>query len=227
MGKNYSTGIYKKTYGGEYVKTYENYRNNKALYEQRRKEYETISKKLESKPYQQSEKKVYEAARTQTDTLNVPKKEQIPPPYNPQSEFKQTDYSKIDVNSLKHPIISVGAGAYRNIYTGETVNIEEARKILEYAGYRPKPLANMGMFFLFLLVIAILLKGVGPIALIAWGLISKSKHMTDYIKMVRTNVLVFQMPASDAERQAYKNRGNMYIGAGIMVGLIQIIMFFT
>lgn len=227
MGQNYSTSAYKKTYGGEYVKTYDSYRNNKALYDQRKKEYEAISKKLESKPYQQSEKKVYETTRTQTDTLNVPKKNQVPPPYNPQSEFKQTDYSKIDVNSLKHPIISIGAATYRNIYTGETVNVEEARRILEYAGYKPKPLANMGMFFLFLLVIAFLLKGVGPIALIGWGLISKNKHMTDYIKMARTNVLVFQMPASDAERQAYTNRANMYIGAGIVIGLIQIIMLFT
>jgi len=249
MGQNYSTATYKKTYGTEYVREYRNYRTHKALYEKGKKEYETISKKLDSKPYQQSEKKLYESKSV--DTLNSPQKSQtarsqtinktssnttvqkgytiseVPPPYSPPGELSQADYSKIDIDALKHPIVSVGGGRYRNIYTEKIVNTAEARRILEYAGYKPKPIANMGLFFLFTLVIAFLIKGVGPIALIIWGFISKNKNMTDYVKITRTNALVFQMPASETERKAYNNRALLYIAAGAIIGFIQVIMFIS
>lgn len=243
MGKDYSTNTYKKTYGSEYIKTYKNYRNNKALFEERKKEYEKVSKKLDSKPYQQSEKTIIQTQTVgnPTSTLSPPKKQltksqtpppfpkpivETPPPYNPQSEFKQVDYSKIDINALKHPVISVGNGMYRNIYTGETVDEDGARNILEYARYKPKPLANMGLFFLFSLIVAFLFTGIGPLALIIWGWLSRNKYTTDYVKMIGTTTLVYPMPATDIERQAYKNRGNIYMGAGVIIGLIQIISSF-
>jgi hypothetical protein len=244
MGKDYSTSTYKKSYGTEYVKTYKNYRTDKALYEEQRKAYETISKKLDSKPYQQSEKKVYDKnASTQKQVKKNPPQSQqppkyiekksseytiteVPPPYDAQSEFRQSDYSKIDINALKHPIVLIRGGMYRNIYTDETVNEEEARRILEYVGYKPKPMANLGLFFFFLLIVAFLIKAAGPIGLIIWGWITKSKSMTDYVKIIGTNALVFQMPASDIEKLAYRNRGNTYIIAGIIIGVLQLLSLF-
>lgn len=241
MGKDYSTDTYKRTYGAEYIKAYKNYRNNKALFEERKKEYEKVSKKLDNKPYQQSEKAVTQTVSNPTSTLSPPKPQsaksqtpppfpkqvtEIPPPYNSQSEFKQTDYSKIDINALKHPIILIANEMYRNIYTGETVDAEGARNILEYTRYKPKPLSNMGLFFLFSLVVAFLFTGLGPIALIAWGWLSKNKNVTDYVKTIGTNTLVYPMPATDTEKQAYQKRGNIYIGAGVMIGLIQLISHF-
>lgn len=236
MGQNYSTATYKKTYGTEYVRSYRNYRTNKALYEKSKKEYETISKKLNNKPYQQSEKGKYETVISKVNIPDTAKTSarpiqkqstviEMPPPYTAQNEFRQADYSKIDTNSLKHPIVSVGVGRYRNIYTDEIVDTEEARRILEYAGYKPKPVSNMGLFFFFVVVIAFLLKGVGPVALVIWGFISKNKSMTDYIKIIHANALVFQMPASEAEIQAYNGKGNLYITAGFIVGIIQLISF--
>ncbi len=243
MGKNYSTSTYKKSYGAEYVKTYKNYRADKALYEERRKAYETISKKLDSKPYQQSEKKVYDKnAGTQKPIQKNPTQSQqppkyienkpseytiteVPPPYDAQSEFRQSDYSMIDVNALKHPIVLIRGGMYRNIYTDETVSEEEARRILEYVGYKPKPLANLGLFFFFLLIVAFMIKGAGPIGLIIWGWMIKSKNMTDYVKIIGTKALVFQMPASDIEKLAYRNRGNVFIIAGIIIGVLQLLSY--
>ncbi|WP_165043171.1 hypothetical protein [Dysgonomonas sp. ZJ709] len=56
MGKDHSGDTYKKSYEKEYLKSYENSRTQKKLYDDLRKDYETVSKKLDDKPYPKSEK---------------------------------------------------------------------------------------------------------------------------------------------------------------------------
>lgn len=64
MGKDYSSETYKKSYSNEYVKSYKDTNIQKKLYDDRRKEYNTISKKLNDKPYSKSEKEKYDGLQS-------------------------------------------------------------------------------------------------------------------------------------------------------------------
>lgn len=258
MGQDYSSKAYRKIYDGDYVNTYQSYSSNKVLYEEHKKAYEAVSKKIESSPYNKIEKGKDKrvGASSFVDTLNIPKEEEktektkehkkrivntvqkqsggcisvateMPPPYKPQSEtVKNTDYSKININALVHPIVYVGGGLYRNIYTDQTIDDKEARRILEYAGYKPKTQNGLGMSFVFIIVIALIIKWGGPILLILWGLISRSKNTTNYVNSIGNNNLIFQMPATDNEKQTRTRRANIYIYAGLIFGIIQLVTYY-
>lgn len=257
MGQEYSTKTYKKTYGEGYIKTYPNYKNNKALYDEHRKAYDTISKKRGTSQYYSKVEKGKDLKQnipTSASTLNIPKTNnetiirqttekriatpppkpkvapvvEIPPVYTSNSASDTiTGYRKIDKDALVHPIVLVAGGKYRNIYTNKIVDGEEARRILQYAGYKAKEDKQSGKSMVIIWIIAIALKWIGPLGLILWGIFTRNKRMTDYYKVVQNKMLIFPIEADKNEKKLHEQKANKYIATGIIVWIIQFIIYYA
>ena len=230
MGKNYSTTSYKKQYDTEYVKSYPSFRKLKKVTTERKSEYETTSKKIDSRYSERGKGRTSEPAyhpagaqsTSERAKSNIPI--ETPPPYNKQKR-STTDYSYIDPKALRHPIISLGRDMYKNIYTDEVIAEHEARKILEYAGYRPK-YKKLNIFgYLMVCVLAFFIKLGGPILFIIYGSYTKRKCTTVYEKHISGYILNFQMPATESQKAVFRKRGNVYLYTGILVGIVQIIYY--
>ena len=312
MGKDYSTASYKKSYNDDYVKVYEDSYARKKLDDKSKREYNTISKKLNDKPYSKAEKGVFEGlqpssnvkgsvrAEGQRRTGRVPRPlspqpqqvqsvqsrniekstsatqaersanssnpvtsekvinasdiiqsrksastTEAPPPFvepknvtkastsaaeakpakESKPQFKKGDYSYVKRDSMIAPVVHLGDDKYRNIYTNENIDANEARDILQYAAYYPKPMFNLFLFFLICLVTSPL-HVVTPLVIIGFGIMQRAKTTTTFAKKMGELVFPqFVMKASLEEQQEYSKRGNLYLATGLVIGIYQFITY--
>ncbi len=222
MGKDYSEGDYKKRYDEGYVRSYPSFR----IFKEKWQEYENIRKKVDTR-YSKKEKgkraeqASYGASDIQPKTIDT----LSPPPYQAEKIYS-ADYSYIERNSLRHPILYAGNGLYRNVYTEELINEAEARRILEYAGYSPKfPRLNL-LIYIAMCVVSYFLRVVGPLLFVIYGSGMKMKNVITYQKTTSGYILEFQMPATDAQKEVFKKRGNIYVYTGLIIGVAQLIFLF-
>lgn len=305
MGKDYSSDSYKKSYSNEYVKVYDNSVTQKKKYDELRKAYNTVSKKLNDQPYSKSEKSVFEGLSSAqnstvdsagpqrinkgkivrsdvlTDPMPKPKEQllrnissspisspplprqekpssskstapsqrksvknskllpkidenplskgsekQSPPPYVEKGtkaiDRTVKDYSYIDINSFQAPVLPVPNGKYEDIYTKEIVDESEARRMLEYAGYRPKESLPIGWVILICVFVLFSFKFVGPIILFCIAAWTNRRKETILKKEVAGVTLRFPMPSTDKDLSRYKTQAATYTIVGILVALYQL-----
>ena len=139
-----------------------------------------------------------------------------------EESVKGGDYSYIDRNSAKVPILHLHGNQYRNMYTREEVDGEEARQILEYCGYAPKKMISLPIFFAICLFLALPLKILGPVGLMIWGYNTINKKNVTLQKEQAGMIFRSQVPLSSEERSEYSKRGVLYIATGIIIGLLQL-----
>lgn len=147
-----------------------------------------------------------------------PSKRELP------KEKTSDDYHYINKNSNEMPIIDLGNNTYRNRYTDEKIDVQEARKILEYVGYEPKPLINIKLFLVICLFIALPIKIIGPIVIFIWGANMLKKQTTIMQKEVNGYIFRCVLPANDIDITIYRNRGITYCAVGIVIGISQFII---
>lgn len=131
------------------------------------------------------------------------------------------NYDYIDQKSVSNPVRLLPDGNYINNYTQEIIGSDEARKILEYAGYTPKELMKLGIFFFAMIIIGYRLLIIGPAIFIIWGIYTSMRKMTTMEKYVGSVVLKCPIPADSEELSDYKKRGTLYVFIGIIMGIMQ------
>ena len=264
MGKNYSSDIYKRTYDGDYVKSYSKDSAQRKLLDERRREYDTISKKVNDRPYSKSEKESYDGlqntssesdgrvkAEGERRTGQVPRplqqvpsfnrttsadrvvdgsqkasatrKEEAPPPYIPKKKSEQDDYSYIDPDSDQPPVSHLPEGKYCNSYNKKIISENEARRLLERAGYYPKKGLSL-LLFLLVCAIAFPLKIIGPAILLIWGVSKQKTANTVYQKNVNGVKYAFHMPATTEQQAEQSKQGMQFIIASAFIFVIQMIV---
>lgn len=291
MGKDYSTAEYRRSYGSEYKTSYKRTIAEEELYDEQRRSYNTVSKKIGTRSYSKVEKggtyeglksisqndgdTVYAEGRkrvkistrqseklsknkdsgasaqdveirnkkTETSPPLRNKKGNMSPPIYKGSGAKTEEqksiqpardrneeegdhhkYHYIDRNSNELPIIDLGNNTYRNRYTDEVINAQEARNILEYVGYEPKPLINIKLFLILCLFVALPIKAVGPLLIFIWGVNMLQKRTTIMQKNVNGYIFRSVLPADETDLAIYKNRGITYCAVGIVIGILQFII---
>jgi len=175
-----------------------------------------------------SQSRTKETSSSAQSVVDTPPKTITPPPYAPSSENKKTkkkasrDY-EFYRNMVTPPVVPIGNGMYREMNKKEVVDEREARKILSYADYSPKEQLNLIIFYIIALIGGFAFSLVGPIAIIAWGVLTKGKHTTMYEKKLQMGSLSVTMPATEQEKANYQKRGQLYINVAIVIGVIQFI----
>lgn len=135
-----------------------------------------------------------------------------------QSQQPTDDYSYININSVKVPVIHVSGEKYKDIYTEKIIDEQQARKRLEYAGYRASTDINYGMLFI-VGIGAMFTQIFGPVVLILIGIWAMKKKSTVLEKeMISGWKLKFEMPATKGEKCKYRTKGVLYIVAGLCIG---------
>ena len=137
---------------------------------------------------------------------------------------KSEPYSYIEPNSVNNPITRLPDGSFYNIYTKEEIDNEEARRILDYDGYEPKDTPSLKTILLVCLF-TIPFKVISPIVIIGFGLWLMVKPTTVMQKTKQFLVLRISVGATDSEKLENKNKGIICIVAGIVIGIIQIIIY--
>lgn len=261
-------GNYKKTYEGDYTKSYGDARSQKKLYEERAKSYKQLTQTLNL--YHKKEKEKYDGLETngqksellpeggtykkrikrtekpQQNTTPKPKEipaqpiipkaetstasTKTPPPYNPEKITIKPDKNRprnYDTyrSMVIPPVVSIGNSMYREMINKEVVNESEARKILDYAGYKPKKPSNTVVFYLIALVLGIAFKIVGPIIIIVWGGLTKIKTNTTHSKQMGTMNLSISMPATKEEKEKNLKLGSLQMNIGIGLGILQFLYY--
>lgn len=277
MGQNYIGSTYKKTYEGDYVKSYENKSLAKRELEKRVKSYKEITQKEGS--YAKQEKGIFDAGNTErtidildnserkiskrkfenkdsklpqspiqkktavnktpsTTTSDRPSASTPPPapkveikeqpsvvikPVEPQrQEEKKTDSTKKTRESkirnydayrslVMVPVREEASGVYREMINKELIDEKEARKILDYAGYKEKKPLDFIKFGLFALIATVIIQLPGAIGAMAWSYFYRQKtHVTLEKKMGLSN-LTISMPANKEEKENIQANGMIYI----------------
>lgn len=264
-----SLGQYKKSYDGDYSKSYRDYAAWKKEGAEKKRIYDEISKKVGTKynrsersdyyditgnlpkdservfadgrrskkedhgkakrnweqPYQQEEHKKYQLkkqedvksttpAKTIDDIVKdlkesayqhreqlkkentyqpreLPKKEAPAPRVKPVEIEDDGNYNYID-----YPIQQTGINSYKNLKTGKSLNAEEARKILNIAGFAPKSKASLGTVIFGFIIIYIIFPMIAPIAAIAYGVYRFTMQTTTWTKFTARKTLQFNMEAT-------------------------------
>lgn len=288
MGQNYLGNTYKKTYDGDYVKSYEDKALVKKELERRVKSYKEISQKEGS--YSKQEKSIYDPGNTERtiDVLDKPvkkiptrkidnrDKKSLSPPVqkkmmtnktapNPtivvtstpppppiikvetkeqskvedspivissrienKAETKKTSNSKKrDYDSYRAlvmlPIREEANGVYREMVNKELIDEKEARKILDYAGYKEKKTLDFIKFGLFALIATILLQLAGAIGAMAWSYFYRQRTHVVLEKKMGFSNLTIRMPANKKEKDDILANGMIYMGISAVMFIVAII----
>lgn len=302
MGQNYENNTYKKTYDGEYVKSYEDKVLVKKELEKRVKSYKEITQNAGS--YNKKEKGVFDAGNTertidvfdkpvrkaprktitiqeqkpirQQSTIKPVQKEVAgkdtqqkevsktvdyqtpPPPPKTKIEIKQTPkpisksivsepevrvrleaqtkpsgenkktYSRMrDYDAYRAlvmvPVREEASGIYREMINQEIVDEKEARKILDYAGYKEKASIDFMKFGLIAFLATIILKLVGAIVVLAWAYFFKQRNYIVLEKKMGFSNLSIRMPANESEKNKITTTGTVYIVISAIMFIVAII----
>lgn len=256
-----SEARYKKTYEGDYKKSYKDFTLWKQESAQRRQEYQTISKKLDDSPYNKKERsdfyditgrkpkeseRVYaEGARTRqhkpqkpissSHTTSIPSTPGVTKPTptvrttitkptiveEPIETVKPEMVDDGNYNLYNPPIRQVGHKKYLNLKTNEEIGENEARRILQLAGYAPRKGFSVGTLIFSYVFLSFIAPPIAPLAAIAYGLIKMfSSSNTTWIKNTGKQFFHFVLPRGKEDQQS-----NKYIAqAALIIGVIALVI---
>ncbi|WP_101690395.1 hypothetical protein [Dysgonomonas massiliensis] len=282
MGQNYSESTYRKTYDGDYVKSYEDKALVKKELERRVKSYKEITQ--QEGAYSKQEKGIYDPGNTERtiDVLDKPikriptrklenrnqgtikqsvstsedtevkeqktaqvipppvpeikvvSKEQSPKPIVPkvqvvkETELRKNTNSKVrDYDAYRAlvmlPVREEANGVYREMVNKELIDEKEARKILDYAGYKEKKSLDFIKFGLFALIATILLQLAGAIGAMAWSYFYRQRTHVVLEKKMGFSNLTIRMPANKKEKDDILANGMIYMGISAVMFIVAII----
>lgn len=317
-----ATDQYKKSYEGDYTKSYKDFLVWKMERIAQKKEYETISKKLNEQPYNKKERSAsyenststyaketdrvfadgssrqrdrgeirrnWDESRTYTPTKPTTTRQQpttsrpatpqnvtpqqttveqprptvepqrqidykletkeevaeqkineqyIPPvfqekrvdkkPWKNAYEIEEEEEDEDDGNYNYHaiPIEKTATGRYKNLKTGKEIGIDQARVILNKAGFEPKPNNNMGTAFFIFLIANVMLPIVAPLVAVGYGFYRMKVKETTWVKGAGNQAYKVSLPASESELTVNKTFGRIAIILGIIVGIFRYSSYF-
>lgn len=277
MGQNYSESTYRKTYDGDYVKSYEDKALVKKELERRVKSYKEITQ--QEGAYSKQEKGIYDPGNTERtiDVLDKPikriptrklenrnqdtikqsvsttentevkeqKTAQVLPPLAPEIKVvskeqppklvipKDTEPKKNANSKVRNydayralvmlPVREEANGVYREMVNKELIDEKEARKILDYAGYKEKKPLDFIKFGLFALIATILLQLAGAIGAMAWSYFYRQRTHVVLEKKMGFSNLTIRMPANKKEKDDILANGMIYMGISAVMFIVAII----
>lgn len=249
-----SRNQYKKTYEGDYSKSYRDYTAWTKEVAQKRQEYQSASKKRAATHYNKEERsevynmghrpkeseRVYaEGGHPQAITTPKPQNKTNIPDTKPKPPAPQVSPAQTEVrpsrevrsqnvydtyeteddgnyNYYNPPIIRIGENRYRNLKTNKEIEVNEARKVLNLAGYTPKKSIGFGSIIFAFIVANIVFSVVAPFLAIGYGVYKSLSMSTTWTKQNGTNIYNFSLPPSPNESSKNKKIGLVCIVVGIL-----------
>lgn len=192
-----------------------------------------------------TEKPLDKTAKTKEDLvvqpLEIKPKEELPPPYSsiketkPKSEEESPSLNesvsyikpevddKFGLDTLEYPIEHIHGDTYRNLYTQQEINVDQARNLLISNGFKPKKAYNILGVAAVTIAAVWLFSFFGIMIAIAFGARMYQKENIVYEKTTSLHNLKYSMPPTYEEEMAYKAQGIICIIIAIIAGVIKFV----
>lgn len=216
-----STGQYKKSYEGDYTKKYRNDTSIEIERQSLKREYQTDTPKQEEIATPETSREFVEEVKNRTQHPSSAYQEVENKTESWNTTYEE-DIEEDDGNYNYHayPITEIGHERYRNLKTNKEINLDQARNVLEMAGYEPNPNSNIGAIAFAFIAANIAVPFFAPIIAIGYGVFRINTKTTTWVKGFGKQIYKYKMPSTQSELDGNRTIGKLAIGVGVITALI-------